>query len=96
MIDLVEVFANCEDEYLTFDKLENKLYPRPDICAWMMLDKLVPAKSRDIVCSAGHDEIWLDVDCESLAKVATEQDIQNLIRCGIRYSGEHEALCMFV
>lgn len=96
MIDLAKVFEKFEDDYLTFDKLENQLYPRPDICAWMILDKLVPAKSRGMVCSAGHDEIWLDVDCEDLAKVATEQDIQNLIRCGIRYSNEYDALCMFV
>ena len=96
MINLAEVFGKFEDEYLKFDRVENKLHPRPDICAWLMLDKLVVPKSRDMVCSAGHDEIWLDVDCEELAKVATEQDIETLVRCGIRYSDDQESLCMFV
>lgn len=95
MINLAEAFEKFEDEYLKFERVANKLHPRPDICAWLMLDKLVTPKSRDMVCSAGHDEIWLDVDCDELAKVATEQDIETLVRCGIRYSNEHNALCMF-
>ncbi len=96
MINLAEAFEKFEDEYIAFEKVKDPIYPRPDICAFLMLDKLVPAKNRDMVCSASHDEIWLDVDCEELAKVATEQDIETLVRCGIRYSDDEESLCMFV
>lgn len=68
-LNLSEVFEKFADDYLTFEKVENKLYPRPDICAWMMLDKLVLARGRAMVCGASRYEIWLDVDCDELAKV---------------------------
>lgn len=94
MLDLKEVFNKFADDYLKFENIENPEYHRPDMCAFIMLDKLVPQeKDRDMVSAASHDEIWLDIDCEELAKVATEQDIQTLVRCGIRYS--EDGLCMF-
>ena len=52
-LNLAEVFEKFEGDYLAFKKVENQLYPRRDICAWMMLDRLVPAKSRTMVCRAG-------------------------------------------
>lgn len=66
-----------------------------DLCAFILLDKLVPVKFGDIVCAAEHDEIWLSTDITKLAEVATEEDIKFLVGCGVRYSGEHNCLCMY-
>lgn len=84
---------HSEEERLKFDRVENPRHPRPDLCAFMMLHDLVPAK-RDMVCSAEHDEIFLDVDPEDLARVATDDIVRDLVRCGVRYNGG--SLAMFV
>jgi hypothetical protein len=96
MIDLQEVWDKYDDEYLKFGRVENPLYPRPDIAAFLLLDKLVPASfERDMVCGAGHDEIFLDTDVEELTKVATEEDVLTLVRCGVRLI-DGDYLAMFV
>ena len=92
-IDLEATFEKFEDEYIQFERIENKLHARPDIHAFILLDKLVPGH-RDMVCAAEHDEIYLDVDTEALALVATEDDILQLVRCGVRL--DDDSLAMFV
>jgi hypothetical protein len=81
---------------MNFELVENKLSSRPDICAFILLDKLIPNVRRDIVCAAEHDEIFLDADCEKLAEVATEEDVLTLVRCGVHYDGDSDRLTMFV
>jgi len=56
---------------------------------------LVPG-DKDIVRSAEHDEIWLSISPEELLKVATEDQIIELIRCGVRYDADTESFAMFV
>ena len=96
MIDLEAVFEKHEDEYIKFERVEKKLHPRPDICAFLLLDTIVPGEDRDMVCGAEHDEIFLATDCEKLAEVATEDDIIMLARCGVRYDSNTDSLAMFV
>ena len=96
MIDLAETFEKYADEYIKFDRVENPAHARPDICAFIVLDQLLPNAGRDMVCAAEHDEIWLDVDCEKLAEVATDADILLLTRCGVRYDDGIDSLAMFV
>ena len=95
MIDLDATFKKYNDDYSEFKRVENKLHPRPDLCAFLLLDKLLPNDGRDMVCGAEHDEIFLDVDCEKLAAVATEEDILMLTRCGERYDSGTDSLAMF-
>ena len=94
--NLEELFDKHDDEYLEFERIQNKLSSRPDIHAFILLNSLVQSDSRDMVSAAEHDEIFLDVDPEELAQVATEEQIVDLIRCGVRYSAEHDSLAMFV
>lgn len=98
MLDLEAVFekfdSDHEDEFLRFERIEHKLSRRPDIHAFLLLDKLVPG-DRDMVAGAKHDEISLDVEVEELAKVATEEDIRDLVRCGVMLDGG-SYLSMFV
>lgn len=91
---LQEMFEQHEDEYLKFDRVEEKRHARPDLCAFLLLDSLLPG-NRDMVCAAAHDEIYLDADCDLLADVATEADILTLVRCGVRYDEQNECLTMF-
>ena len=96
MINIESTFTKYEDEYLKFDRVEKKYSSRPDICAFILLDKLVPSNGHDMISAAEHDEIFLNTDCEKLAEVATEEDILMLKRCGVNYSGDFECLSMFV
>jgi hypothetical protein len=93
-LNLEEVFAKFEDDYIQFDRVENRTSKRPDLHAFMLLEKLLPGDG-DLISAAEHDEFWLDIDLVRLAEVATEEDIQTLVRCGIRYDAEFDALAMF-
>jgi hypothetical protein len=95
MIDIKEAFNKYNDEYLQFDHVENQLNQRPDICAFLLIDKLLPNARKDIITCAEHDIFYLDVDCEKLAEVATEDDILTLSRCGVHYDSESDSLAMF-
>jgi hypothetical protein len=93
--ELIELFEKNDDEYLKFEKIENPLHKRPDLCAFLRLDQLVPG-THDMVSAAEHDEIYLEVDLEKLAEVATADDVIYLQRCGIRLDDYNGGLAMFV
>ncbi len=95
MAKLEKMFRKFEDDYLEFDKVENKRSNRSDINAFLLLDQLLPG-DRAMVCAAEHDEIYLDVDVKKLARVITEEQVLELVRCGIRYNDDTDSLCMFV
>jgi hypothetical protein len=91
--DMEALFNDDEmDEFLKFDRVENKRSKRPDLHAFMLLDELFPDDS-DIVAAAAHDEIFLAPNPEELARVATKEQIVELIRCGVRLSDD--SLAMF-
>lgn len=96
MINLEKVFSELfeSDEYLKFERIQNPLHRRRDIAAFILLDKLVPSGSDDIIEAAGHDVVWLSINVEKLAEVATEEDILYLYRCGVRL-GDDDCLEMY-
>lgn len=81
---LKEKFEKFDGEYLKFDLVENKFSTRRDIHAFILLNQLHPAIV-DIVGGANHDEIFLNVDHELIAKFATEEQVADLVRCGVIY-----------
>ncbi len=83
------------DEFPKFDRVKNPLHTRPDIAAFLLLDKIVPSKL-DMVSCASHDQIWLEVEVDELEGKATEEDILTLVRCGVFYDTETDSLSMFV
>ncbi len=94
--NIKELFNSYEEhEFIHFGKIVNPPSKRPDICAFLLLDKLIPG-DEDIIEGAAHDVIFLNVNLEDLAKVATEEDIIYLSRCGVFASSEYDGLCMFV
>lgn len=95
-IDLKAAFEKFGDDFCKFADIEVPLHPRPDICGFILLDRLCPQPKHDMVSAAEHDEIYLSVSPDQLAEVATEADIQMLSRCGVRYDRHNDCLCMFV
>ena len=95
MLDLKAIDDANEDEFLRFERVKDKLSQRPDLHAFLLLDRLLPGTS-DIVASAEHDEIWLDADPEKLAEIVTKDQWIELMRCGVRYDDDIESLAMFV
>lgn len=91
-MDLREFFQEHNDEYLKFDRVQHKLSTRPDIHAFLLIDSLVPGNT-DMICSADHDEIYLDVSTSELMRAATEQQLIDLHRCGVRCG--RNGVCMF-
>jgi len=105
-MDVQDLFEKHEDEFIKFDRVpeHTRVTNRADINAFILLDKFVPGAT-DMVCSAGHDEIWLDVSPDDLqaglnAAGLSEQDKENVVitlaRCGVRYDSETDSLAMFV
>lgn len=97
MINLQETFDKFEYNFSEFDKVVEKYSNRPDLHAFILLDKLVPSDNNiDIIGHAELDYICLDIDLEKLAEVATEDDILTLRRCGVRYDEYYDSLMIFV
>lgn len=90
-------FEKYGDEYCEFEHVpaERRLSERPDLCAFLLLHRLVPG-THDMVSAGEHDQIWLDVDVAALELVATEDDVLTLVRCGVMLDDETESLQMFV
>ena len=86
-------FEATEDEYLEFDRVENKRSSRPDLHAFMLLDELFP-RDRDMVCAAEHDQIWLDVSAGEIDTLLDEHIVE-LQRCGFWFCSDNESLTSF-
>ena len=94
---LNKFFKDNDDEFLKFEKIPvtRRLSSRPDLNAFMLLDQLAPG-DEDIVCSAEHDEIYLSLSRKAITCLASEDQILDLIRCGLRLDDFGDGFAMFV
>lgn len=92
---LQERLEAIDDEFLKFDRVKIKFSERPDVHAFILLDKLMPKPGHDMVAAAEHDVIYLDVDAEELNKVLTDEQVVELSRCGCHYDSDGDGLAMF-
>lgn len=88
-------FEQYENDYLDFGSVILPRCPRPDICALLLLHELQPM-SRCIIGSAEYEQIYLAVDPDALALVVTDEQIRDLVRCGVLYDEVTGGLTMFV
>lgn len=95
MHTLQQRIMRFEDEYLKFERVEKPLCERPDLCAFLLLHRLVPS-NQDIISATAHDEIYLSVDMDALHEKASDDDLLTLVRCGVRYDSSYDCLAMFV
>lgn len=94
-IDIAAEFAKHSDEYLEFGRIVGAPSRCPDLCAFLLLDRLVPAPTEQgMVSAASHDEIYLRTDPYCLAQVATSDDVLYLVRCGVIYESSTDSLKM--
>lgn len=91
---LVELFKTHNDKFLEKDAINFTITKRPDLHAFLLLDKLVPGKS-DLISASAHDIFYLDISLEELAEVITEDQIIELIACGVMLDSEYDCLSMF-
>jgi hypothetical protein len=89
-----EQYNKHEDEFLQFDRVENKTSHRADMHAFNLLDRLVPGNS-SIIAGAEHEQIYLCVSPDALSEIATEEQIIELIRCGV-FLSDMGTLSIFV
>ena len=88
-----------DDDYLEFERIENKRCNRPDLHAFLLLNELQPTPCNsitgyaDIISAAEHDEFWIGVDVDKLE--LTDEQILELVRCGVMYSEEYDGLHMW-
>ena len=93
---LSATFDKYEDEYIQFQNVVNKRSRRPDMHAFIVLDELLPGDGKgDLISAAEHDQFFLDIEPEALARVATEEIILELVRCGVSFDEENESLFLF-
>lgn len=92
--DRWELVTKDGEEFLKYDRVTGKHTRRKDLHAFIILDTIFPGTS-DIVASAEHDQIWLDVDSEQIERL-TDDQILMLSRCGVFYDSEVDSLAMFV
>lgn len=83
--ELEGLFKKHHGEFLKYEKLAPGSTKRRDLRAFILLDKLVPDTGA-IISAAEHDEYWLDTDLAKLAEVITEDQVIELLRCGVRYT----------
>lgn len=93
-LDLQALFDKHGDEFLNFQLIENPRHPLRDVCAFLMLHDLAPMK-RVAVSYASHDQIALAAEPTLVAASATEAQVIDLIRCGVRYSADQDCFEMF-
>lgn len=91
-INVEAEFTKHGATFLDFDDLVNKRSNCTEIHAFLLLNELVPTDR--MICSAEHDQIWLDTNIEELAKVATSEHIEELVRCGVFYDSGIDCLSM--
>lgn len=90
-----DIFEEFESEFLKFERIEVKLNSRPDLHAFILLNRIIPGTT-DMVSAADHDQIYLAVDPDALAAVATKDELRDLCRCGVIHDSSVDSLAMHV
>lgn len=91
---LKQIFEKYQDEFIKFENIKDKFSNRPDLHAFILLDQLLPGND-DIIVRAGHKELYLSIDVKDLEKVINEEQVCDLLRCGVTYDSYYDALHMF-
>ncbi len=94
---LIELF----DKYLeavklcAFDSVENKYSQRADLHAFILLDKIFP-DNKDLIVRSDSYSIYFGIDIDEISKVITEEQIDELVKCGVSYDSHYDCLYMMV
>ena len=86
----IEIFEKHSEEYLKFEDVKTKISNRPDLHAFILLDRLFPS-DRDIISASSHDTFFLGISDEDI-ETLNEETILDLVRCGVMFD---DGLSMF-
>jgi hypothetical protein len=89
-----ELIGENGKHYMKFEDVKNKQSNRPDIHAFLLLDKLYTS-DQNIVSAASHDIIYLNFNSKKIEEL-TDKQILELTRCGVMYDDEYDSLSMFI
>jgi hypothetical protein len=85
-----QFFEDNEDLYLVgYNDIKGRVSARNDLQVMMVLDELLyddACSDFDMVSNVRHEEMFFTVDANRVFELASEEKMQNLIRCGLRYS----------
>lgn len=95
------LFAKYTDEHGEFMKVNPKRTERKDLHAFLLIDELVPLNprtphgfQRKLLTSSSGEEVYLGVDASKVAARITEEQVLELVRCGVSFDGD--SLSIFV
>jgi hypothetical protein len=96
MENVEEMFAKVKDEFLKFNKIEEKRSKRRDLCAFIFLSEtgLSTGETKNIIGEAEHDKIYFEIDMNAFAKHVREAEVLYLVRCGVFYDSASGRLAM--
>ena len=95
MLNLPEVFKKHESHYLHFEEIKDPKTKRSDLQAFLILDSISSCQG-NIVAGMDTYSIYLNVEVEDLEKNATEEQIIDLIRCGVCYEEKHDCFTIMI
>lgn len=87
-MNIKDIYNKYSSQRDKFDLIENKFSNRPLIHALILLDHIYPNSNSDndnIRFFASDGDIFLTIDRDKLEKVITEEQVIDLIRCGLGY-----------
>lgn len=99
MIDSKAIFLSNYDRPHSFKDCTDRRHQDRHLCGLLILADLLQRSNNgysDVIGAASYDTIYLYGDIKDLNEVATEEDILNLMRCGIYYSEDEDSLYMLV
>ena len=89
-----ELFTKYENEFLNYradPELVGKVHD------FIVFENLVQFVERgDLVRSKGYEEIYFNVNDETVIENLPEETMLKLIRCGLRYSEDAECFVMYI
>ena len=80
---LKDLFRSFSDEFLQFDRVEEKISARSDLHAFMRLDQVLPQQFK-IIDSATDGTIRLGINSYCFAEIATPELVKELVQCGVQ------------
>jgi hypothetical protein len=92
--ELIALFKKYDSEFLEYENIEGLDSGYKDLYAMNILAKLIP-NGYNMVSASEHDVIWLEPGLEELAEVITEEQVLELIQCGVMMDDDEEGLQMF-
>jgi hypothetical protein len=97
-----KMLAFFEERADDFGKIEDvktarRLHRRADLNAFLLLDKLLTnGNDSAILVDARNEQVWLSPKPWEVMQRASEEDLLDLVRCGVFYDEDNDSLSMYV